>query len=198
MSDTFLGLGTNGWLAIVGGIYAFATLLLAWWTNAASRRSVKAAREVAHDQIVASSKGVSDQIAAAGEAQDRQLEAMRDAALIQARASSISNNRQAWINALRDEVTGFLTDADMEEVVRDEMPLTDDRAREQFRSARALTAHIFKVRLLINPTEGESTRLVEMLQEVQREGLTAQRREAIVSHTQGILKTEWERVKSGE
>lgn len=156
------------------------------------------AREVAQDQIAASAQGVSDQIAAASAAQERQLEAVRDAALIQARASSVSNNRQAWINTLRDEVTGFLTDADMEGVVRDEMPLTDERAREQFRSARALTAHIFKLRLLINPTEGESTRLVEMLQEVQREGLTGERREAIVAHTQRILKKEWERVKSGE
>ena len=198
MSDTFLGLSSNAWLAIVGGIYAFATLLLAWFTNAASRRSVDAMRDVSSKQIAASDKSVADQIAAAASALNLQLEATREAAVIQARASSVSNNRQAWINALRDEVTGFLTDADMGSVVRDEMPLSDDRAKEQFRSARALTAHIFKVRLLINPTEGESTKLVEMLEEAQREGLTTERREDIVSHTQQILKTEWERVKSGE
>jgi len=198
MSDTFLGMGPNAWLAIVGGIYAFATLLLAWFTNVASRRSIDTARDVSSNQITASSKSVADQIAAAASALDLQLEATREAAVIQARASSVSNNRQAWINALRDEVTGFLTDADMSPIVRDEMPISDDRAREQFRSARALTAHIFKVRLLINPTEGESTRLVEMLEEAQREGLTAERREDIVSHTQQILKTEWERVKSGD
>lgn len=198
MSDTFLGMGPNAWLAIVGGIYAFATLLLAWFTNVASRRSVEAARDVSSNQIAASSRSVAEQIAAAASALDLQLEATREAAVIQARASSVSNNRQAWINALRDEVTGFLTDADMGSIVRDEIPISDDRAREQFRSARALTAHIFKVRLLINPTEGESTRLVEMLEEAQREGLTAERREDIVSHTQQILKTEWERVKSGD
>ena len=198
MSDTFLGMGPNAWLAIVGGIYAFATLLLAWFTNVASRRSVEAARDVSSNQIAASSRSVAEQIAAAASALDLQLEATREAAVIQARASSVSNNRQAWINALRDEVTGFLTDADMGSIVRDEMPISDDRAREQFRSARALTAHIFKVRLLINPTEGESTRLVEMLEKAQREGLTAERREDIVSHTQQILKTEWERVKSGD
>ncbi|MBU6268315.1 MAG: hypothetical protein KGN34_12295 [Sphingomonadales bacterium] len=231
MKETFLGFDSNAWLAIVGGIYAFATLLLAWWTNLASRRAVQVAREVARNQIEASSKiaseqleassksvadqiaastlaareqieasakGVADQIAASSEAQELQLKAMRDAAIIQARASSVSNNRQAWINALRDEVTGFLTDADMVSVVRDEMPLSDERTREQFRSSRALTSHIFKVRLLINPTEGESTRLVDMLQEAQREGLSPQRREEIVSHLQTILKTEWERVKSGD
>lgn len=198
MIDTFLGLSSNAWLAIVGGIYAFATLLLAWFTNAASRRSVDAMRDVSGKQIAASDKSVADQIAAAASALNLQLTATREAAVIQARASSVSNNRQTWINALRDEVTGFLTDADMGSVVRDEMPLSDDRAKEQFRSARALTAHIFKVRLLINPTEGESTKLVEMLEEAQCEGLTTERREDIVSHTQQILKTEWERVKSGE
>jgi len=198
MNDTFLGLNSNAWVPIVGAVYALATLLLAWWTNAASRRTVQAARDVAHEQITASSKGIADQINASAAAQDRQLEAMREAALIQARATSVSNNRQAWINALRDEVTGFLTDADMVSIVRDQMPISDDRAREQFRSARALTAHIFKARLLLNPTEGESTALLEMLIEAEREGLTAQRRDAIVLHTQSILKAEWERVKSGE
>ncbi len=123
---------------------------------------------------------------------------MREAAIIQARASSVSNNRQGWINALRDEVTGFLTDAGMVPVVRDEMTMTDERSREQFRIERALTAHVFKVRLLLNPTEGESTELIEKMEEAQREGLTKQRREDIVLQTQSILKTEWERVKSGD
>ncbi|MBV1686372.1 hypothetical protein KRR38_01460 [Novosphingobium sp. G106] len=196
--DRFLGLGSNAWLAIVGGVYAGATLLLALWTNTASRRAVQAAREVAHDQIVASGESVSAQIAAAAQALDRQLEAVRDAAVIQARATSVSNNRQAWINSLRDEVTGFLTDAHMIDVVRDEMPISTERGAEQFRAARALTAHVFKVKLLINPTEGESTALVEMLQAAQTEGLSEARREKIVAHTQAILKKEWERVKSGE
>lgn len=198
MQDTFFGLGSNAWLAIVGGVYAFATLLLAWWTNLASRRSVKTAREVASDQIAAASQGIAAQIKASDDAQQKQLAAMREAALIQARASSVSNNRQGWINALRDEVTGFLTDADMTTIVRDQMPISDDRASEQFRIMRALTAHIFKVRLLLNPTEGENTRLIEMLEETLREGLTEERREEIVAHTQSILKTEWERVKSGD
>ncbi len=198
LSDTFLSLTSNAWLAIVGGIYAFATLLLAWWTNSASRRTVKVARDVAREQIDASSRGIADQIAASAFAQERQLQVTREAAFIQARASSVSNNRQAWINALRDEVTGFLTDADMASVVRDEMPMSDERTQEQFRSARALTKHIFKVRLLINPTEGESTALVDMLVEAERNGLTRSRRDDLVAHTQAILKKEWERVKTGE
>lgn len=198
MSETFLGLTSNAWLAFVGGVYALATLLLAWWTNTASRRTVQAARDVAREQINASSQGIANQITASTTAQERQLDATREAALIQARATSVSNNRQAWINALRDEVTGFLTEADMAAIVRDEMRISDDRTREQFRSAQALTAHIFKVRLLINPTEGESTTLLDMLIQAERDGLTPVSRDSIVSHTQAILKKEWERVKSGE
>lgn len=209
MIATFLGLTANAWLAIVGGVYALATLLLVWATNRSSRRSVEAAREIATEQvnaakksvesqIAASAKGVADQITASAQTQGQQIAAMREAALIQARAASVSNNRQGWINALRDEVTGFLTDAGIISIVRDNMPINDERAREQRRINRALSAHIYKVRLLINPTEGESTELLEMLQEAYREGLTDVRQNIIVEHTQKILKTEWERVKSGE
>jgi hypothetical protein len=63
---------------------------------------------------------------------------------------------------------------------------------------RALSEHVFKVRLLLNPTEGESVKLVRMLTDVMNKGggHSDEDRERIVSHTQGILKTEWERVKS--
>lgn len=149
-------------------------------------------------QIRANAEDVAAQIAASSDAQTRQIEAMRDAALIQARASSVSNNRQAWINSLRDEVTGFLTDAELRSVVNDEMRPSEERENQQLRIRRALAAHIFKVRLLLNPTEGESTTLLGMLQDVELSGLTDESREMIVAHTQTILKTEWERVKSGE
>lgn len=220
LSHSLLGVDTDAWLAIAGVAYASATFFLAWATHDSSKKAAATAREVADKQIEASGAGialqigaandglsrqlalnsehVSSQIEAAANAQERQIVAMRDAALIQARASSVSNNRQAWINALRDEVTGFLTDAELSIVVRDEMRLSDEREHEQLRIRRALTTHIFKVRLLINPTEGESTTLVEMLQDVEINDLTDSRREAIVAHTQKILKTEWERVKSGE
>jgi len=123
---------------------------------------------------------------------------MREVAIIQARASSVSNNRQAWINALRDEVTGFLAEAELRSVVNDEMRLSEEREKEQLKIRRSLTAHIYKVKLLINPTEGESTTLVELLEDADLNGLDGERRERIVAHTQGILKTEWERVKSGD
>lgn len=177
IEGSFLGISTSAWLAIAAFVYAAATAAIAWVANWTSNKAIAAA-----------SKATSQQIAAA-----------REAAVIQARASSVSNNRQQWINSLRDEVTGFLTDAELGALVRDKMPMNEERAREQRRIIRALTAHIFKVRLLLNPTEGESKELVEMLIAVSLSGgLSDEDRERIVSHTQGILKTEWERVKSGE
>ena len=148
-------------------------------------------------QVRASAEGIERQIAASADNVKQQASASREAAVIQARATSISNNRQQWINSLRNEVTGFLTDADMLPVIRDEMPLSEERDRQFMCIARALRAHIFKVRLLINPTEGESCELVEMLNDAMQSGLRDELREQIVSHTQRILKTEWERVKSG-
>jgi hypothetical protein len=193
-----LGITTSSWLAIATGVYAFGTLLLAFVTSQASKRALKSAADATAIQVQASAKNVERQVAASAEAVTQQVAASRDAAIIQARASSISNNRQQWINSLRDEVTGFLTDADMLFVVQNDMAISDERNEQFLRIGRALRSHIFKVRLLINPTEGESCQLVEMMTEVRNVGgLTDEARERIVSHTQAILKTEWERVKSG-
>jgi hypothetical protein len=189
--SSFLGIPTSGWLAIAAFVYAAATFAIAWVTCRTSNRAIAAAKEATSQQITAAREATSQQIAAAREATSQQIAAAREAAVIQARASSVSNNRQQWINFLRDEVTGFLSDAELIGVLRD--------AREQAPYQRALSAHIFKVRLLLNPTEGVSSKLVDMLTDVKNaaRGLSDEDRERIVSHTQGILKTEWERVKSG-
>jgi hypothetical protein len=60
--------------------------------------------------------------------------------------------------ATAHEVTGFLTDAELIGVLRD--------PREQAPCSRAESAHIFKVRLLLNSTEGVSIKLVDMLIDV--------------------------------
>jgi len=205
---TFLGIGPNAWLAIVGAAYAAATYQLARVTNAASIRAADSAKEIADNQnavtmaavakqIENAVEGVSLQIRASSDQQDRQAISTREAAVIQARAGSVSNNRQAWINSLRDEVTDFLAEAQIDPRMS---PLNEPRYADTHPSTlRKLRAHIFKIRLLLNPNEGESTTLVSMLERALADGgLTSHNREAIVQHTQSILKTEWERVKSGE
>lgn len=208
MNDTFFGVSSNGWIAIAGLLYALATLILAFITNCASVRAVRSAQEIANSQNEATSAGIERQISSSAEgiaaqiraseaSQERHFDAMKEAATIQARATSISNNRQGWINALRDEVTSFLTSADIALEVR-EMRLSEEREVRQHELVRSMTSNIFKVRLLINPTEGDSTNLVEMMRDIERHGLTSERRETLVTQCQTILKTEWERVKSGE
>jgi|GEM_PF-3769509 len=189
MSDpTFLGL-TPAWvIAIATGFYAAATGGLAWVTRNVALRAAKGSEAATAKQIEAAAANVA-----------RQIEATEAAALIQARATAVSNNRQGWINELRSEVTAFLTEMDIKFVVDDDLRLSDRREEEQLRIARALRSHIFKVRLLLNPNEGESTTLIEMMDDiVEKDVLTGDDREALVSHTQGILKAEWERVKSGK
>lgn len=200
MKDSLLfGFNTDALLVIVGAIYALATLLLALWTNAASRRSVESASTISREQIENANESLTRQLMAAEKAHGEQIEALRTAAVIQARASSVSNNRQSWINSLRDEVTAFLTDRDMLNIVRNRIGEFDDqRWAHILPLEKALLSHIYKVELLLNPTEGESTKLLEMLQQARYEGLEKGKREEIVSHTQSILKTEWERVKSGD
>jgi hypothetical protein len=50
MTATSLGLGSNAWLAAVGGVYASATLWLALVTNKASIRAAATAEKIANGQ----------------------------------------------------------------------------------------------------------------------------------------------------
>ena len=200
----------NGWLAAATGVYAAGTAALAWFTNSASRRAVQtseritsdqieATREATLSQIQASREFTADQIKAASNSTESQVAAAKDAALIQARAAAVSNNRQGWINQLRDEVTGFLTEAGMRRYFEATVEFSESREAQRTVVLRAMKSHLNKIRLLINPTEGESTELVEMLTRVYNHEDTSEAFEdAVISHTQAILKTEWERVKSGD
>ena len=203
-------MNSNAWLAGATTVYAGGTLLLAWVTGRGSVRSartsqetndaqIEAAAESTARQIEASAEFSSQQIRAAAETTEKQIAAAIDAARIQGHTAAVSQSRQGWINQLRDEVTGFLTEAGMRSIVDDQMRLSDVREAQQLAIGRAMRSHLNKVRLLINPTEGESTELVEMLSKVlTREEWDDVAEERIVTHTQGILKTEWERVKRGD
>lgn len=185
---TFLGLMPTYATAVGTLLYAGATLFLAWVTRTVALRAAEGSEASTAKQIKANAETV-----------QAQIEATKEAAVIQARAASVSNNRQAWINDLRAEVTGFLTEMEAKYIVDEELRASDRREEEQLRIARALRAHVFKVRLLINPNEGESTTLVEMMDDIVGKGvLDDEDRETLVTHTQKILKTEWERVKTGE
>lgn len=131
----------------------------------------------------------------------------------QIRASVISNNRQRWIETLRDLIAAFCaqaiaatprrrsllaagggivtTDADMLDKIED------------------LLKTFMKIRLMTNPLEADHQELVKVLTRTMTTLRTApldtdlepsirEAVEEIVTKSQPILKREWARVKAGE
>ena len=71
--------------------------------------------------------------------------------------------------------------------------------RQKLEIERQIRLRLYKIQLLINPNEGESTELLNMLENAAGQFLIQKEdREKLVSHAQGMFKTEWERVKKGE
>lgn len=106
----------------------------------------------------------------------------------------ITNNRQEWINSLRNEITLFLG------VVASTSPSEqpEDMNPDDLKS---LWNHSYKIELLINPKEEDHKELVELIRE-EISNLTTSKEVTlisdIISQSQKILKREWERVKTFE
>jgi hypothetical protein len=117
----------------------------------------------------------------------------------QIRATVVSANRQAWINALRDDVAEVVSLVEgyhrvqhiaglIEQVVESERVRADYRRRAEL----ALT----RVRLRVNETEQDAKDLVGLLQiAVGAMKMDGPLRENITNAAQRILKAEWLRVK---
>lgn len=124
----------------------------------------------------------------------------------QINASVVSGNRQEWINRLRDEVA-YLT------AIVNNLPSA--HANDSVTTTEAIAEHgrfvkmAQTVKLLINPTEKDHERLVELIDAAGDEIIQSIRNrkadaskftsvaQGIVKQTQSILKREWERVKRG-
>lgn len=122
----------------------------------------------------------------------------------QFRATVISTNRQAWINALRDTLAEFqacvatlLTSIEMKQL---------DVSEAKVRMERVAQLK-FKAFLLVNPSEPQHLELAKRMDEIvelsnsaNSEGRLEKCRAAnkqIVQLAQAVIKTEWERVKLG-
>lgn len=106
----------------------------------------------------------------------------------------ITNNRQEWINSLRDEITSFLA------VVASTSPsqkVPDIPDREM----KSLWLHSYKIQLLLNPSEDDHIQLVNKIR-AEINNLNEQNGQTLISEiislSQQILKREWGRVKSFE
>ena len=122
-------------------------------------------------------------------------------------ASVVSNNRQAWINRLRDEVASLTAITySLPSTHANKSISTDDAISEHARFVRTMQT----VKLLINPAEEDHKRLIELAESASNEITKSINKghanasqfedmaQAMVEQTQQILKREWERVKVGD
>ena len=124
----------------------------------------------------------------------------------QSRVKTLSENRQAWINLLRDTLSEYIsamvhTSAHQAQAERD--------ARETLECLKKLSELHTKIELMLNPNENDHLELMKVLDEssklawrdnvqdiTQMPIISANLRVKIVELSQSILKREWERVKA--
>ncbi len=125
----------------------------------------------------------------------------------QIRASVVSVNRQAWINRLRDELAFFVCEV---RLVPSTYAADAIALPEAIKRYEGITLKEETVKLLLNPTESEHIELLRLMKSARdiaqnaidkKHGMANELDKSanlIVSQSQKILKTEWNRVKSGE
>ena len=122
----------------------------------------------------------------------------------QIRASVVSNNRQQWINQLRDTIADLLAKQQMARTLNSNFH-SDERSLPRIEDVTRLG---YKIQLLINPNESDHATLADSIAKIinsmnmQNEQHSAfdiaKHAEQVLTLSQGILKREWERVKRGD
>jgi hypothetical protein len=122
---------------------------------------------------------------------------------LQFRGSVISNNRQQWINTLRDTIAQFLAKQQATRSRFDAKTLPHAEFLEHYEKAARLA---YKIYLLLNPKESDhaelATCIARMLGSVDRSSDPSFDFNAalgqVLDLSQEILKREWTRVKRGD
>ena len=118
----------------------------------------------------------------------------------QIRAQTISANRHAWINSLRDELAAFLS-----LITSLAFPIMDANRFRQ--AAEELILVHSKIKLRLNPKEQDHVQMNDLLNRAYESAISSDDKERRTVHTkrdeitalsQVILKREWERVKAGD
>jgi hypothetical protein len=111
----------------------------------------------------------------------------------------LSENRQAWINQLRERVATFLT------LCKRETPHTGDIATDNGARAdrtKQISQLANEIALFVNPMEADHSDLVRRIRSMEERCANwpapAAEDAEIVDVAQKILKREWERVKGGK
>jgi hypothetical protein len=130
----------------------------------------------------------------------------------------ISDFRQAWIDALREDLATFFSVSRAMARATDEARIPEDQkanykfgfSEDQVREYRITVAQTYyKIKLRLNAGEAEHIRLLTLMdQAIEAQIATAQGKsdgsktlpalEAAVDYSRPVLKSEWDRVKRGE
>ena len=117
------------------------------------------------------------------------------------KASVNSQNRQMWINNLRDQITEFLSCIEKIDGIYTEKKLKhleENEYSQKLTTQIDLMVHyINKIELMLNPNEKKHQELISLLKKLYSERNKSYKTE-IISISQKIFKEEWERVKSLE
>ena len=187
----------NYGLMIATFVYAGATGVLAGVTAWGVRTSDRASRANNQTNIEAAAAALTRQIESTQAITARQIEAAVEAGRQQALLSAVSLNRQGWINQLRDEIAGFVAENALRRGIGDRITDVTRQLQEQVRIHAAKERHFRKVELLINMREEPSRKLLELMHDGLHRTLSLEAEKRIVAKAQEILKTEWDRVRSG-
>ena len=113
--------------------------------------------------------------------------------------------RQAWINSLRDTVAEYTAKVDAgipqsSAVLASDDSLRHAAQRERLEHQQQVYQLKSKIALLINPKESNHVELVRLAESAYASYLAGQNSSvsirALLDHTQTVLKTEWNVVKS--
>lgn len=125
--------------------------------------------------------------------------------LVISKENKLSDFRQSWIDSLRVEVADLLSNILMiKKLVEDEE--SDVEKKDLFQALQIADRSLMLIRLRLNENEPDSMRLLETIDKIENlsngssfpyEVVQKLERE-LISHSKQVLKTEWERVKSGE
>jgi hypothetical protein len=153
-------------------------------------------------------RALDSQIAIAQNAADRDRE--------KSRVEFIASSRQVWINSLRDEVAGFISEtssiwdlfrqkegrAETLAAIKEPLYAMSELANWSIAYGSVVTRaekSRAKIRLLLNPDEPASKTLIETINESYNTAISQGNPEAknleIISALQPIIKSGWERVK---
>ena len=131
----------------------------------------------------------------------RQIAAQVGMATNQIKATVLSNNRQQWINTLRDTAAEF--SSVIVSIMGMRIVKADPAEIKIFISKTERIQYLIsKTRLLINPTEDDHKQLVNLMNAVvdalHKKDISTMsgKSEKVISITQKILKDEWSRVKN--